>query len=395
MSKLYIKAGRLIDGTGAPAKENMAITIEDGKITAIGPIATPPEGAEVCDCSGKTILPGMINCHVHVGSEAIGDPLGMPRDQMNHTDLVIAACRHLNAYLQSGVTYVRSMGSADCVDIEVRNAIKSGRLKGPGIVAAGRCITMTGGHGWKNGIEVDSPGEARKACRQMLKKGCDVVKIMATGGVMTDGVEPGSPQLTVEEMKAAVDEAHKAGRRTATHAQGNQGIRNAMAAGLDTIEHGCYLDEEIIAQMVERGTYLVPTLCAPHFIIEAGVEKGVPEYAVRKSKIVTDNHCRSFQMAYKAGVKIAMGTDAGTPYNFHERSAIELELMVKNGMSNMDAILSATKVAAECICIADNYGTLEVGKMADLIAVEKDPLADITALQDVAMVWKHGEKVKG
>ena len=267
-------------------------------------------------------------------------------------------------------------------------------MQGPGIVAAGRNLCMTGGHGWTMGWECDGPDACRKAAREELKAGVDVIKIMATGGVMTPGVEPGSPQLTEEEMRAAIEEAHKAGRKTATHAQGNTGIKNALRAGIDSIEHGCYLDEESIGMMLKNGTYLVPTLAAPRNIVDYGVENGVPEYAVKKSLVVMDNHIRSFQDAYKAGVKIAMGTDSGTPFNSHSGSAFEMQLMVEAGMAPGDAIVAATRNAAECLDILERTGTLEVGKAADIIALPGDPLLDIKALKTVEDVFKDGVKLK-
>ena len=227
------------------------------------------------------------------------------------------------------------------------------------------------------------------------KHGVDLIKIMATGGVMTPGVEPGSAQLTMEEMKAAIDEAHKADRKTATHAQGTQGIKNALHAGIDSIEHGIFLDDECIDWMVEHGTYLVPTLAAPRCILDAGVEKGMKDYVLRKANLVVDAHIESFKKAYQRGVKIAMGTDAGTPYNFHNNSAFELELMVANGMKPMDAIVASTRNGADCIGVLKDYGTIEAGKVADIIAIEGDPLQDISCVRKVRTVYKAGEKLKG
>ena len=211
---------------------------------------------------------------------------------------------------------------------------------------------------------------------------------MATGGVMTPGV-------TMEEMKAAIDEAHKADRKTATHAQGTQGIKNALHAGIDSIEHGIFLDDECIDWMVEHGTYLVPTLAAPRCILDAGVEKGMKDYVLRKANLVVDAHIESFKKAYQRGVKIAMGTDAGTPYNFHNNSAFELELMVANGMKPMDAIVASTRNGADCIGVLKDYGTIEAGKVADIIAIEGDPLQDISCVRKVRTVYKAGEKLKG
>ncbi len=291
--------------------------------------------------------------------------------------------------LYSGVTAARSLGSEGTMEQQLRTCIQNGSVLGPDLVVCGRVITMSGGHGWSSGMQSDGVDECRKNTRILLREGADVIKIMATGGVMTEGVEPGSAQLTMEEMKVCVEEAHKAGKKTATHAQGNQGIRNALDAGIDSVEHGIYLDDVTINQMLRQGTYLVPTLAAPKCIVDHG-EGTLPEYVMRKAKMVIDAHVESFKQAYAAGVKIAVGTDAGTPYNPHDKTAYELELMVRYGVSELDAITFATHNSAECLGIENTHGTLEVGKYADFIVLKENPLEDITVLQKVDKVYKHG-----
>ena len=340
-----------------------------------------------------TVMPGMINCHVHSLS-----PVGISDEEENALTTMEKAwwgMKNAHDYIDSGVTFVRSLGSEQYYDLEMKKCIEEGKVVGPHMACAGRVITMTGGHGWKSGLESDGADECRKHARELLKHGVDLIKIMATGGVMTPGVEPGSAQLTMEEMKAAIDEAHKADRKTATHAQGTQGIKNALHAGIDSIEHGIFLDDECIDWMVEHGTYLVPTLAAPRCILDAGVEKGMKDYVLRKANLVVDAHIESFKKAYQRGVKIAMGTDAGTPYNFHNNSAFELELMVANGMKPMDAIVASTRNGADCIGVLKDYGTIEAGKVADIIAIEGDPLQDISCVRKVRTVYKTGEKLKG
>lgn len=393
MSEFVVKAGTFIDGTGAEPKKDVAVFVKDGKVEKLGTYADIPSGAKTYDYSNKTVMPGLINCHVHIDMVAEGDPMAIGA-RATKVDKVISMMKNMEETLQSGVTTVRSLGSGDGYDIEMRNAVNRGDWVGPTILAAGKNLCMTGGHGWSMAYEVDSPAEARKAARDTLKKGADVVKIMATGGVMTPGIEPGSPQMTTEEMAAAVEEAHKAGKKTATHAQGTQGIKNALDAGLDTIEHGIFLDDETIQQMKDQGTYLVATLIAPIAIIEAGVEKGVPDYAVRKSIYCKEAHEQSFRNAYKAGVKIATGTDSGTPFNSHAKIYRELELMNDFGMSPMEVVVASTKTAAEACDIAENYGTLEAGKMADMIVLNENPVDNIQTFRDVQDVFKHGEKVK-
>jgi imidazolonepropionase-like amidohydrolase len=211
---------------------------------------------------------------------------------------------------------------------------------------------------------------------------------------MTPGVEPGSPQLTLEELKAGVEEAGKAGRRTASHAQGTTGIKNAVLAGITSIEHGIFLSDEVIELMLEHGTYLVPTLVAPYWIVKKGRAAGIPDYAVKKSEDVIEAHLASFRKALAAGVKIAFGTDAGTPFNEHGANTFELELLVENGMTPLQALEAGTRVSAELLGIEDKVGTLEAGKLADVVVVAGDPLADIKAVRNVQVVVKEGQIVK-
>ena len=387
---LLIKAGRFIDGTGTDLLENVCLLVQDGKIVEVAPHLDAPEGCEVLDFSGKTIMPGMMNTHVHLGSPAVGDSDALTRD-WNYVDRSLYAVHCLETYIRSGVTQVRSLGTRDYLDIKFKNAAKKGGYKWPGIITAGPLICMSGGHGWRGGREIDGVDEARKAARQVIREGADFVKFSATGGVMTPGVEPGSPQLTFPEMEALCFETNKAGKRSATHAQGSGGILDAVKAGVTSVEHGIFLTDEIIALMIEKGTWLVPTLAAPYNIVKHGLEGGIPEYAVRKANMIIGAHNESFRKAYKAGVKIAMGTDAGTPFNEHGESWFELKLMCENGMSPMEAIVVTTKNAAELLDIDKDYGTLEPGKYADFIVLDGNPLENLEVLSDVKATYRHGE----
>ena len=343
----------------------------------------------VIDGTGQTLMPGLIDAHVHITME----PDANPWLRMNDSDALIAlrAARNAQATLAAGFTTVRDLGAKNYVDFSLRDAIKQGVVKGPHLLAAGKCICMTGGHGWMMGREVDSPDEARKAAREQLKAGADVIKIMATGGVMTPGVEPGAQQLTREEMAAAITEAVKAGKKTATHAQGRTGIMEAVLAGIHSVEHGFYLDDELCAEMVRRGVYLVPTLIAPYRIVENGIEAGIPAWAVDKAKASQEAHLKSFELAIRSGVKVAMGTDAGTPFNLHGGNAFELELMVQSGLTPRQAIDSATVAGADLLGITNTTGDITKGKRADLVLVEGDPLQDISLLQtNIVKVWKEG-----
>ena len=361
------------------------ITCEDGKITAIEPYHTINEDV----VEANVVTPGFFNCHVH-----IMEPVGFGTDkEFSFIEKTFYTQKHLEDYINSGVTFIRVVGTENDYDMDIRDCVDAGLVKGPHMLCAGRCICMTGGHGWQGGIEADGVDECRKAARTLLKKGVDLIKVMATGGVMTKGVEPGSAQLTQEEMAAIIEEAHKAGRKTATHAQGTQGIKNALYAGIDSIEHGIFLDQECIDYMKEHGTYLVPTLVAPQCIVEKGVEAGIADYMVKKAIYVKDAHVESFKKAYAQGVKIALGTDGGTPFNYHNNTAYEFELMEKYGVDRMDILKIATHNSADCLGVLDDYGTLEVGKNADLVCLKENPLDAISNVRKIDKVIKDGAVV--
>ncbi len=390
-----IKGGWLFDGSGS-LLEDQAVIIEGNRVKEVVSAASLPveHSLSVIDADGCTVLPGLIDCHVHICSSGVADGSkeAMDPDAM----IALRAANNARTLLHSGFTTIRNMGTKHQVDISVKQAIEYGYIIGPRIITSGEMLTMTGGHGWTAGRQVDGPDEARKGAREQLRAGAEVIKIMATGGVMTPGVEPGSPQLTIEEMRAAVEEAHKAGRRTATHAQGTTGIKNAILAGLDTIEHGIFLDDEVIQMMIDRGVALVPTLVAPYHIVQGGVEAGIPAYAVEKANRVFDAHKASFQKALAAGVIIAFGTDCGTPLNKPGVNALEFELLVKYGMTPTQALLAATSVAAK-VCDRDQVGSVAPGKFADLLIVKGNVLQDVTLLQNqqnFQSVIKGGQCVK-
>ena len=383
----------LIDCRADEPIQDAVVLVNDGTIVGSGRRAEVaiPADAEVIDLSGKTLLPGLIDAHVHCMLDATGDPMANLMGESQAMSALKGA-RHLRATLEAGVTYIRDVGGMEHVDIDLRDAVAMGLITGPTMQVAAHVITMTGGHGHAIGREADGVGEVARAAREQMKAGADLIKVIATGGVMTPGVEPGSAQMSEEEMAVAVREAHNAGRRVATHAQGTEGIKNAIRAGVDSVEHGIFLDEEAIEMMKEDGVYLVPTLVAPYWIVKAGVEQGIPDYAVRKASGVMESHRASFRLAMESGVKIAMGTDAGTPFNRHGKNAYELKLMVEAGMTPMDALLSATRVGAELLGVQDQVGTIEEGKRADMIVVEGDPLVDIDVMLDVDQVYLGGER---
>ena len=392
MPPLVLTGARLIDGTGAEPVRGRAVVVEDGRIARIGHEGELPKG-ERLDLSGHTLLPGLINCHVHLCLGAEADPVTPLQSEPLALTAIKAALRARES-VEAGVTTVRDLGGRDYVELSVKRAVEQGLIPGPRILAAGRPICMTGGHGHWIGREADGPDDVRRAVREQLKAGADVIKLIATGGVMTPGVEPGAPQLTADEVRAAIEEARKAGRRTAAHAQGTAGIAHCVEAGITTIEHGIYLTREIVARMRQDGIFLVATLNAPAAIAAGGLAAGIPGFMVRKSEAVTGAHVASFQMALAAGVGIAAGNDAGTPLNPHGSLVPELTLMVKYGMTPLQAIHSATGVAAEALGLGADIGRITPGHAADVIAVAGDPAERVEALDAVRLVLARGRIVR-
>ena len=379
----------IVDAASAPVS-NGAVLVEDGRIRAAGPRARVQKlakGAVEIDAGRNTVMPGMINLHAHLDSDC-GPEFMAFITMLDEQTSVLLAADSARRTLLAGVTTVRDLGNKFAAAIAVRDAIVRGWIPGPRIVAAGKLVCMTGGHGWFLGHESDGPNEMRKAVRLNLKRGADCIKVIATGGVLSPGVEVGSSQLDEDELEVAVAEAHKAGRRVAAHAIGNAGIKNALRAGVDTIEHGCYLDDEALRLFQKTGATYVPTLCAPHFLHE-NLDK-LPAYVVRKTTEVYEAHRESFKRALKRNIPIVTGTDAGTPFNHHAAFAVELELMVKLGMSAEHALRAATSGAAEALGLSNELGTLSAGKSADLIAVDGDPRKDIRALARVRGVMTRG-----
>jgi imidazolonepropionase-like amidohydrolase len=381
----------LLDGTGAAPVPGQALIVEGRRISWMGPEAQLPEGAagRAIDGQGGTIMPGMINCHVHLTNDGSPDLFG----QVERDSVTVSALRgylNLQATLETGVTSVRDCGAANGIAIELARAVDDGLVPGPRIRAAGRVITMTGGHGHFIGREADGPAAVRQATRAEIKAGAHFIKAMATGGVLTPGVVPTQTALQPDELEQIAREAHNAGRRAACHAIGNEGIKNAIRAGIDSIEHGFYLDDEALELALDHGTTLVPTLIAVNQIVNNGKTGAMPDWVVEKAESESGHHRESFAAAVRSGMKIAAGTDAGTPFNPHTYLPQELALMVDYGMRPMDAIVAATRNAAENLGLAPDVGTLEVGRLADIVVVDGDPSTDITAAGRVRFVMKDG-----
>lgn len=401
MNDLVLTNARLIDGTGSQAREQVTLTVHNGRIARImqGEDASDDpqvEAGQTLDLGGRTLMPGLINSHVHIMMDAGPEPFAAMQ-QNGLAATVLKGAKMGERMIRAGITSARDLGGYEYGELALRDAFASGQFTGPRLLCAGKVITMTGGHGWPIGSESDGPDEVRKAARQNLKRGVDCIKIMATGGVLTPGVEPGAQQLSEEEIRAAVEEAHKVGKRTATHAQGTEGIKAALRAGIDTVEHGIFLDEEAIEMMLARSVVFVPTLAAPYQIVEAGEAKGIPAYAVEKSRRSIDAHNKSFQWAASSGVTIAVGNDGGTPFNPSDDVVTEMRLMVQYGMSQMGAIMAATLGSAKALGLSEETGTIQVGKWADCLVLDEgaDPLQDITAVGKVWMVVKQGKILVG
>ncbi len=386
---MLLRNAHLIDGSGA-VHQATDILIREKEIAAIGPGLT--DDGTVWDLAGATVIPGLINCHVHMLMDAGVDPLAHALSDPPAYQ-VLQAARRAEAMLRAGITTARDLGGVAHADLVLRRAIAEGLIAGPRLLVSGTWICMTGGHGWTIGEEADGPEEVRKAARRQIKAGADVVKVMATGGVLTPGGEPGAPQLTEEEIRAAVEEAHKAGRITAAHAQGTGGIWNAVRAGIDSIEHGFFLTESLCEEMARRGTFLVPTLAAPYQILEHGTEAGIADYAVEKTHRAIEAHRESVRLARDMGVPIACGNDAGTPFNRHDDLVTELRLLVEVGFSPSEALQTATIAAARLLHLEDRIGTVEVGKVADLVVLEDNPLKEIAAVGRVQAVLQAGRVV--
>lgn len=393
--QISLTNARLIDGTGARPRTGVSIVIRDGLIARIfeGASEEPEAGEQTIDLEGRTLVPGLINAHCHVMMDAGPDAVPDSIVGRGLAATLLQAARRTEKMLRAGITSARDLGGFEYGEFALRDAIASGSYLGPRLLCAGKLITMTGGHGWSIGIEVDSPAEARKAARQNLKRGADCIKIMATGGVLTPGVEPGSQQLEEEEIHAAVQEAHKAGKLAATHAQGTSGIKAALRAGIDTVEHGIYLDQEAIDLMLSRGVVFVPTLAAPYQIVQAGEQAGMPDYVLEKSRRVMDAHRKSFEWAVSAGVTIAAGNDGGTPFNPSDDLVTEIRLMVEYGMNPLAALRAATLGSAKALGLSAQTGTIQEGKWADCLILDQnvDPIEDVQALSKVWKVIKQGK----
>ena len=399
MKSLLFQQVTIIDGTGSAPCEDMDVLVSDGRIHAIeahGVLNYDEQQTEVYHLRGMALLPGLIDCHVHIMMD--GGPEGRVKPEESLGFCLLRAAYHARCTLEAGITTVRDLGGQAHLEFALREAIEAGYCSGPRLVLAGKLLSMTsaGAEAFAGMYrEADGVDEVRKAAREQLKAGANVIKVMATGAVMTPGEEPGASQYALDEMRAAAEEAHKVGRKMAAHAHGSAGILTAVRAGADTIEHGSLLCDslEAIRLMAERGVFLVPTLAAG---IMSQHAQDIPAFMAEKDQRLLEAHHRSVRMALQAGVPIAMGTDAGVPFVKHGDNAIELLLMVDAGLTPMQAIVASTSNAARALSLASEIGTIEVGKCADLLILDGDPLQDIgivTRKECIRMVVQDGNVV--
>lgn len=402
-SVLLLRGGRLIDGSGAAPQDDVDILVEDDRIVAVGVRLQPPPDARVLELAGRTVLPGFIDAHVHLTLEpAVSYAESVRRDvQESGADRALRGAANAWRTLFAGFTTVRNVGGSEA-DRALRDAILRGSVPGPRLLVANHEIGITGGHcdethglqialeerhlAYERGV-ADGADEVRKAVRYQIKQGADLIKVCATGGVMSRGDDAGAAQMTFDELRVAVEEANRAGRRVAAHAHGREGIADAVRAGVHSIEHGSTLDPEILGMMKARGTVLVPTLYVASFAEAQGHAGALPRPAAEKAKAIAPRLRESFRAAHREGVAIALGSDAGVfP---HGQNAKEFAALVEQGMAPMEAILAGTREAAKLLGLAQ-VGRIAPGFLADLVVVEDDPLADIRALQAPVLVVKGG-----
>jgi imidazolonepropionase-like amidohydrolase len=400
---LVLKGGTLIDGTGTQPMASSTIVIDGELIAAVGrddEIAIP-FGADVVDVTGKTVLPGLINTHTHLCWDCVGD---LKEQSHFDTPMMVALKYGMNMRhcLQAGVTTIRDMGAPYGIPLVAKQAVDEGIITGPRLFHSGRPLSITGGHAsWMGTREVDGVDEVRKGVREQVREGASWIKIMASGsreeGLSRKGTvwTVALPEFSMEELRTAAEEAHAAGKKITAHATEIGAIRNCVAAGFDAIEHGGPFDAEVLELMVANGVWLVPTFSPANLQVERGAAIGMPEFEIDRRRGQIDEDRDDVLRAARAGVKIAMGTDAGSPAVPNNEVAREIELLHSFGVCEtpMEAIIVATRHGAELLGVADEVGTLEPGKVADVVVIDGDPLEDLGALRAVSLVSLGGELV--
>ncbi|MGN1290747.1 MAG: amidohydrolase family protein [Bradyrhizobium sp.] len=394
--KKVILCGELFDAATSGVRKDMAIVVDGNKIAGIEPAAAVDKtGCEVVDLSDKFVMPGLIDTHVHVYFDGLVDGFE-PFPHQQHGEILLDSMLRAQRDLLAGFTSIRDCGCGKFgTDISLRNYINAGKIHGPRMcISGGMIVTSAMQNTYTDGAYTcNGPEEVRAAARDTLGKGCDQVKLMVTIGILSNGSVLGACVMTYEEIKAACDTARSLGAITSAHAHGVEGIQNAVRAGITSIEHAVLLDEPTAEMMAEAGTYLVPTLVSGEKTLALADE--LPPHVLEKERFASDLHRKAIGMAYRKGVKLAFGTDCGTPGSRHGEQADEFRLMVEAGVSVEDALLSATRSAAEMMQWADRVGTIEAGKLADIVAFDVSPFADINTMKNCTFVMKDGTIYKG
>ncbi len=394
---VVIRAGYLVNVAAGKLEADQSILIEGGVIKEVGAKVSTPAGATIIDLSRSVVLPGLIDCHTHI----VTQPGNYYEDMFRKSPIDHAVTAHIYARrtLEAGFTTCRDVGSAEFIDVALRNAINRGDVVGPRLLVAGLYLGATAGHGDISGFSpyiefhnlsgiADGIDEIRKMIRFDVKNGVDLIKISATAGVLSEEDSVGAPQYTLEEMKAAVDEAHMWEKKVAAHAHGTEGIKRAIEAGVDSIEHASLIDDEGIQMALERGTYLVMDIYNDDYIVSEYSRLGYPDKIIEKERLVGRTQRENFRRAVEAGVKIAFGTDAGVyPHGWNAKQFVK---MVEWGQTPMQAIQAATVIAAELLDIEEITGSISPGKSADIVAVHGNPLDDISVMEKVFFVMKEG-----
>jgi imidazolonepropionase-like amidohydrolase len=390
MNGLLLRGARVVDARGE-LYPRADILIRADRIEAIMPSIGGVENAEDVDVAGMTVVPGLMNAHTHVCLDGSADP-GAVLATEDPVETAVRSARRLRETVERGVTTIRDLGGPAGIDIALSRMVDRGEIPGPRMLTAGRVITITGGHGNWMGAESDGPDAVRRSARAQIKAGASAIKLMATGGMMTTGQVAGAPQLTRDEMAAAVEVAHAVGLPVAAHAEGDEGARNAVLAGVDSIEHGHGMSRETVALMAERGVALVPTIQSDRAIIDAPPAAGIPDYVVKACVRLAPSLEQALALAIEAGVTIVAGNDGGAPLVHPGDIVSELELLVGRGLSARDALAAATVNAAKLFRRPD-LGQVEPGQIADLLVVRGDPLADVGVLRNPLIVIARGSRV--
>ncbi len=388
---MILSNANVFTATPEPIRHDTSIRIEEGRIVGIG--VQPNEDERIVDLSGKWVTPGFVDAHVHLTLDGLIDPY----DHEDYTvpELTVIALKNAHQQLQAGFTTVRDCGSRANIDVGIRNIIEQSGMSGPRIIAGGKTLAVTGGHGsFLGGWELDGANEFRHAARANIRDGVDFIKVIATGGVLTEGSEPGARAVTRDELAAVIDEAHRADCQVAVHAHGAEGIEVALEMGVDTVEHCTYATNETLDQFEASSAGYVSTIISTVVqTTEEAISDGIRPYVTEKATEALEAQLETFRAAQDRDIPILLGTDAGTPRNPHGTGAREFEQFVENGFSEADALKAATIEPAKKLGLADEVGTIELGKVADLVVLPDNPLSDITVTQRPDMIIKDGHKI--